>query len=206
LADRSVDLVAINAALHHMPDPQKVLKQIDHVLKPGGYFALGFEPNLIHFSSPIMPHLSRGMDRLSWYASLQQNRRRWREWMGCQTRHKSNSDDPVINTMNNRLVQDGYIDQPLSTAELMDLVDPHSRNDDHHAGFDPFKLIRQSMPNYQVRLLFSSDYLGLSMRRWPMVRRIIDTMFRALAPRHGLLFSWLLRKPDHPAQKEEVCQ
>src|SRR5690606_37810793 len=36
--DGSVDIVALNAALHHLPSPERALLEIDRVLRPGGVF------------------------------------------------------------------------------------------------------------------------------------------------------------------------
>jgi len=75
----SADLVVMNAGLHHVPDAGAVLGEIDRILRPGGVFALGFEPNRAHFASPVFCGMSRVLDRLCWYASLRQNGRRLRK-------------------------------------------------------------------------------------------------------------------------------
>jgi len=233
LADRSVDLLAMNASLHHVPSPMAVLREIDRVLRPGGCFALGFEPNRAHFASAAMTHLSGGLTRMSWYASPRQNVRRLRTWrftvhpkahvapasrrwvfraLGCtlgrsggtgrDERQTSGTDSPsedvVAAVINERLLGDGLIDEPLPEDRLLDLVDPHARG--RAVGLDPAALIRETMPNYRVNLLNSSDYLGETMRRWPTVRSLVDAILRTVAPCHGSLFSWLLRKPDDTSE------
>jgi len=44
-ADDSFDGAFMVACLHHLPDPLRSLREIVRVLKPGGIFALGTEPN-----------------------------------------------------------------------------------------------------------------------------------------------------------------
>lgn len=209
LADRSVDLLAMNASLHHVPSPIAVLREIDRVLRPGGFFALGFEPNRTHFASSAMTHLSGGLTRLSWYASPRQNMRRLRTWCavrssqtGRATRPQRDADAPcedvIASVMNERLLNDGLIAEPLPEDRLLDLVDPYARG--RAVGFDPAHLICETMPDYRVKLLNSSDYLGETMRRWPTVRGFVDAAFRTVVPRHGSLFSWLLCKPDHASE------
>jgi ubiquinone/menaquinone biosynthesis C-methylase UbiE len=197
LADSSVDLICINAALHHLPRPAAALREIDRVLSPGGYFALGFEPNREHFDSPLFRRLTKGLDRLRWYASPTQNRRRLRKMVGRQDRALKNHDDVLADAINNKLLSTGLIDRPLSMSDVLNLVDPHSRDehDEQQAGFVPFALLRESMPEYVLYHLNSSDYLGLSARLLPVLRRVADVTLNRLAPRHGLLFSWLVRKP-----------
>ena len=102
--------------------------------------------------------------------------------------------------MNERLLSDGLIAEPLSEARLLDLVDPHARGREDGGGLDPAALIRETMPDYSLHLLTSSDYLGETMRRWPTVRGLVDATLRTVAPRHGSLFSWLLCKPDDSSE------
>lgn len=209
LADRSVDLLAMNASLHHVPSPVVVLREIDRVLRPGGFFALGFEPNRTHFTSDAMIHLSGGLTRMTWYASPRQNMRRLRTWCGSRSSNNrwvaremsgadSPSEDVVAALMNERLLSDGLIAEPLPEDRLLDLVDPYARG--RVAGLDPATLIPKTMPEYRVIFLNSSDYLGETMRRWPTVRCLIDATLRSVAPRHGSLFSWLLCKPNDSSE------
>ncbi len=196
LPDGSVDLFAINAALHHMPDPPAVLGEIDRVLKPGGFFALGFEPNARHFGS-AMTSVSRGIDRLVWYASPRQNLRRLRARLGCGgIRSWSDENDArVARLINQSLIEELWIKSPLTTAGILDLVDPHARGAEECAGFDAIDLLAKSFPGYEVVRLISSDYLGEAARGSRALRGLADATLRALVPAHGSLFSWIIRKP-----------
>lgn len=194
IADAAVDLVAINASLHHVPEPAMALREIDRILRPCGWFALGFEPNHRHFACPMLAALSRTIARAGWYASPAQNWRRLHEYAGCgQTR--ADHPDVLAQAMNDRLIADGFISVPLATPRILDLVDPHARGADDHAGFDPAELLCRFMPGYFAHALICSDYLGEGGRRLPVMRRVVDTVLRTMLPAHGSLFSWLLRKP-----------
>ena len=208
LPDASTDLVAINASLHHVPDPRMVLREVDRILRPGGFFALGFEPNRTFFSSKPLRNLSTGLSRMSWYLSPKQNRRRltrlaerWRPAMEAAFRDDRRrageppEEDVLARTMNERLLREGLIATPFPPDRLLDLVDIHARGGDEGGGFHPLALIRESLPDYFAYLFESSDYLGETGRRWPRVRQLVDTTLRMFAPEHGSLFSWLLRKP-----------
>jgi hypothetical protein len=200
LADGSVDLVAINAALHHLPEPEATLLEIDRLLKPGGHFALGFEPNKTHFSSPTMVALNRGLARVSWYASPHQNVRRLREKLGFASTKSVASRDVLAAAINDRLMTEELTAAPLSEAELLDLVDPHTRGADE-GGFDATQLLGDVMCGYDVLQLVWSDYLGQTGRHTPVVRNVVDAALRRCRSCHGSLFSWLVRKPMTGAQR-----
>jgi ubiquinone/menaquinone biosynthesis C-methylase UbiE len=198
LAATSVDLVAINASLHHMPDPVHVLGEIDRVLRPGGYLALGFEPNRAHFESRALVGLGTILARLHWYAGPRQNWRRLRTRLhlaSIATASEPVEEAAILNAMNRALQREGLVSQPLPGGELLDLVDPHARGEGHAAGFDPGGLITRTLPGYRTCLLITTDYLGETARYWPTARALADALLRAFMPGHGSLFSWLLRKP-----------
>jgi ubiquinone/menaquinone biosynthesis C-methylase UbiE len=51
---RSFDMVTVNSLLHHVYDYRAVLREIDRVLKPGGYLVLAHEPNREFFQSRLV--------------------------------------------------------------------------------------------------------------------------------------------------------
>lgn len=197
LPNESVDLFAVNAALHHMPNVGAVLGEIDRVLKPGGWFALGFEPNLHHFSS-LMSSLSRGFDRLAWYASPRQNARRVRQLLtpgDASHRHPAAiSAERVARAINTALSDEQYATEPLTPDALLNLVDAHARGAEQSAGFDPASLLQRYFPRYHVARLVTSDYLGETPRRCRPFREAADATMRLMWPAHGSLFSWLVCK------------
>ena len=206
LASGSVNLLAINAALHHLPDSSAVLAEIDRVLKPGGWFALGFEPNRTHFRSPLAGCV-RVLDRMSWYGNWEQNRRRLGQLAArCRRSLTIPTTMPAMNAgplsdmaaaeiISQQLHAEGAIGEHLSPTSVMDLVDPHARGGGEEQGFDFRQLLQQHLDKYQVHSLTCTDYLGESVRRFPTVRRMADCLLSIAAPRHGSLFSWLIRKP-----------
>ncbi len=199
LPDASVDLVAVNASLHHMPSPTRVLGEIDRILRPGGFFALGFEPNRAYFQCRALAGLDVAMARMHWYASPRQNWRRLRDRLPgafLRAAHDDASEAAVIREMNRTLQLEGLITRPMSGGRILDLVDPHSRGEDGAAGFDPGELITKALPTYRICVLFTTDYLGETARFWPTARKVTDAVFRAFIPGHGSLFSWLLRKTE----------
>ena len=47
-------MLTVNSFLHHVYDYRAVLREIDRVLKPGGYLVLAHEPNREFFRSPLI--------------------------------------------------------------------------------------------------------------------------------------------------------
>ena len=43
--DESLDIVTMNSVLHHIKETEKFLQEIERVVKPGGIFLIGHEPN-----------------------------------------------------------------------------------------------------------------------------------------------------------------
>jgi len=196
LPDESMDWVTLNAGLHHIPRPEEALREIARVLKPGGYFALGFEPNARFFSSLIPLFLEKILSYACWYLSPRRNFHRMKRMLGCDGEHDSESARLIA--MNQALVDEGLIDAPLSLVELRELVDWHTHDqteEDEGQGFGAEQLIDRLFPGYVVEYIRYTDYGGAALKRHPLLRALYDATMRALFPGRGQVFSWILRKP-----------
>jgi ubiquinone/menaquinone biosynthesis C-methylase UbiE len=192
--DVSADWVTLNAGLHHVPEPGRVFGEIDRVLKVGGYFCLGFEPNAEFFSSRVLPQLQKIIWHAFWYLSPHRNFYRLRRWLG---RPRTCAADEHLCTVNSVLLREGLIEKPLSLAELRGLVDVRLRADEDHGdvtGFAPQEIIARYFPHYTVELVIFGDYGGEMVRRHPWLRGLLDNAIGALWPRKGMLFSLIIRK------------
>jgi ubiquinone/menaquinone biosynthesis C-methylase UbiE len=195
--DQSIACVTMNAGLHHVPNWQKCLQEVDRVLVPSGVFCLGHEPNQLYFNSNFLVKLERLIWHLFWYASPRQNARRWRKITGKQENTTYELSEN-LDEINAALLSEGLVDEPLSTDKLRKLVDPHTHQEDGSSkgGFDASKIVASHFPGYKVEVLYFSDYGGDMLRKLPAFRRMFDSMLTALFPGQGRLFSLVLRKPD----------
>ena len=196
LPDGSADWVSMNAGLHHIPDPMSALREVDRVLKPGGFFCLGHEPNAGFFSSRLLFGLERVIWHLFWYISPVRNLKRIMRKLGWKERqYEAHEHLAEINTT---LLKEALIESPLSLAELRNLVDVHTHGEDgdkHKTGFDINQLIREAFPAYTVEKVLCGDYGGEMLRKHLWLRALFDGLMRVLFPGKGRLFSWILRKP-----------
>ncbi len=196
LPDGRADWVSLNAGLHHIDPPEPVLREVDRVLRPGGRFCLGYEPNAAFFASAGPYRLERLIWHAFWYLSP---RRNWRRLRRRLARPAGGTDaGEHLEAINQALMRDGLIARPLALAELRDLVDVHTHDDQGHqrrVGFVPDELRRRHFPDYHVELTLFTDFGGEMLRPHRLLRAAFDALMRTLFPGRGRLFSWILRKP-----------
>ena len=197
IGDSCADWVSLNAGLHHLANLTSVLAEIDRVLKPGGYFCLGHEPNAAFFRSRWLYRLERFIWNLFWYGSFSRNMKRIKRKLGLRiNEYEQHEHLDIINT---RLQTEGLLDTPMSIAELRDLVDVSSHEqeeeEDNSSGFHVLELLDRHFARYHMEVIYYSDYGGEMLHHHPGIRRIYDGVMRKLAPDKGRLFSWILRKP-----------
>ena len=194
--DESVDWVTINAGLHHIPQPKKALKEVDRILKRGGYFFLGFEPNARFPSSGAPYWLERFLWHVFWYLSPRRNFKRVARKLGRPGPHPNETEH--LDAINQVLVQEGLIEKPLSLPDLRELVDVHSRQTDadhNETAFVTDELLNRFFPSYRIHYLRYTDYGGEMLKRHPWLRAAYDKVMAAMFPGKGRLFTWVLQKP-----------
>jgi len=195
LEDGSADWVTMNAGLHHLPSPARVLGEVDRVLRPGGRFCLGHEPNAAFFNSRFLPRFERLIWHGFWYLSPSRNVKRLVRWFG--PRHKPPESPEHLGAINEVILKEGLAARPLTLADLHDLVDPHTHADQDHqgeAGFHVDELLSNHLRGYVLESLRFTDYGGEMLQKYLPVRRLFDELMGRLFPCKGRLFSFVLRK------------
>jgi 2-polyprenyl-3-methyl-5-hydroxy-6-metoxy-1,4-benzoquinol methylase len=56
--EKLFDIVVCNSLLHHILEPDALFELIDGLLKPGGYFIMGHEPNKAFYHNTVLQHIS----------------------------------------------------------------------------------------------------------------------------------------------------
>jgi len=195
LPDAVADWVSMNAALHHIPDPENVFREIHRVLKPGGRFCLGYEPNAAFFNSPGVFRAERLIWNAYWYLSPRRNVSRVLRRLGIRRLEGPNNEH--LDLVNQRLLEEGTRSSALSLDELRALVDVRSNSGschDHSRGFSVPEILNRHFDGYDLEKLVFSDYGGEMFRKSGCFRSLYDGLMRRLASGKGQLFSCILLK------------
>lgn len=181
LKDESIDVVTINAVLHHLPGYEKCLAEIDRVLKKGGIITVAHEQNRAFFRSRIFTILAMVYKRLGGGMHIS---------------------DSVHKKVNDGLKKKGLINADLSKEQVMKMVDVHSPIEqsafgiDTQKGFLPDDLIRSSFAGYRTLVLkkYSTFFYRPALKNNVIMRSLLK-MFNVLILRdNGPLFSFIVRK------------
>lgn len=131
-ADRSQDLVTVNAVMHHLSRPGDFCREIDRVLRPGGHVMVGHEPNRAHFAHrilawnywmllPLADWKLFGYEILLRLGLFEPLRRPLEAVLPELRLHNR-----LMDAVNERLLAEGEIDSPLPAAGLSALLDANS--------------------------------------------------------------------------------
>ncbi|MCK6556206.1 class I SAM-dependent methyltransferase [Candidatus Binatia bacterium] len=178
--DGSFDMLAANSLLHHCFDYRAVIRELDRVLKPGGYLVLAHEPNRDFFRSPLI--------RIAASA--------WKV-MGFGMRVPRDTCAEI----NSRLRGFRPVATDLSPADILRLVEFHSPVEqgpiriDRDKGFSLPHLLAENLADYTVVECrqYSTFYIRPQIDTASGFGRVARAAARLLAGK-GNLFSAVLRK------------
>lgn len=154
----SIDFITINSVLHHIPDFEPFFKEIDRVLKDNGYLIIGHEPNKKFFQSKFLWANSQIISQILHPRQFLIQVLKWLKLYNALKAAylKINKDklwtDPTFKELNQKLLEEKIILQPMSELELAEIVDYNSatagkfRKD---RGIDIDEINKVYLPNYQ---------------------------------------------------------
>ena len=167
------DLITCNATMHHFPLVDKFLKELQRVLAKDGTLIIGFEPNRKFWTNRLVSLTYRVISKVKEF---------------LQTSSLTTSYNLVCQRVNERLLQEGIINSPLSCIEILKNVDIHSPNAgeriDYDKGFDIDELIKQDFQNFDTKKIYHYD-------NSPQFFGIYN---RLLFPKSAPQFSLILKK------------
>jgi ubiquinone/menaquinone biosynthesis C-methylase UbiE len=174
------DLVAVNSFLHHVFDYRSVLREIDRVLRPGGYLVLAHEPNR-EFFRPRGHRIAASLWKLVGF--------------------RMSVPAELCERINARLRAAKLAPADLGADEILRYVEYHSPIEqrpfgiDPSKGFSPQELLAGELTDYAVAELdaYSTFSHRPLLERHPRLQRLARAAARLVAG-EGNLFRAVLRK------------
>ena len=178
--DSSFDAVTFNSVLHHVPDYHVFLKEVNRVLKDGGCLAFAHEPNKSFFNS-IFLRIVASVYKLAGF--------------GMEIT------DSMQEKINDKLRDNGVIEEGLSKEEIIKMVDFHSPVEqssigiDKDKGFVPSEMISNNLASFEILELreYTTYFHRPFLERNVWIRKLIEGGVRLFGGR-GNLFSLIARK------------
>ncbi len=203
LPDGCANVVTINSVLHHVPELEAFLREVDRVLAAGGRLVIGHEPHRPFFARRLLRWNSQ-LAALALAPGVALAAALYRTGlMGPALRFLApfsralRTQRDLVAEVNRRLIAAGAVSRPLGAGEIVAIVDIHSPTaGGYHPqrGIEIGSLARQFLPGYR-RLHFETyNHLG----KVPVERGLARRYAQWLARRHpdlGSQFLAVLEKP-----------
>lgn len=188
------DVITMNSVLHHLKDTQSFLSEVDRVLAPNGVLMIGHEPNRRFRESLFMRFNYQCMravflTREAIVAALRKvGLYEWALKLYYRLRPgKQGRADEMAQTINEVLLSEGLVKQPLRAEEIPGITD--IRDDE---GFEPNSLLS----GYRVEYLETYNHLltvSVNRPNNPVVRWYGTTLQRKY-PNKGATFFAVYKK------------
>jgi len=219
---KSFDAVTANSFVHHVPDLARLFSEIDRILKPGGLFIVGHEPNLLHFRSPGLARwariLSLAGDPLGSAVGLARALRLdrlaarcgWRKRIrgavlrarGAEFAEQVRRTEAILDRVGEQMTSEGLLPAPPTREQLARWIDFHSPTAgdavEPERGLDVEWVRKDALPDYELLHRESYDHLfsgGHATRRTALLR-CLDRWLARCYPDAGRTLSFVLQKPE----------
>ena len=184
------DIVMMNAALHHLPKYECFLKGVDNILKKGGVFCLGHEPNRSFYTNSSLMQINDTVFKLLWYTSPTNIKNKFLKIAGKKA---LTMEERVIIRLNDILLEKDYVDRALSVDEVREIVDVHSKKPLDERGFDIDHLMAIFNNSYEKIYFDTINHSGMPTYN-RLVVSLIETLLKRHYPNDGQLFNVVMRK------------
>ena len=169
IEDQSVDLVTLNSVLHHLPQTAESLAEVSRVLKPGGLLIIAHERFLME---AIMKRL--GLKKL------------FDEKFQDQSGYT-----PKLEKVNQQLIAEGLISEPLSPWKMGKIVDYYSAT-----GFSVKEILKAYLPGYQMIFFetYNHLYRVFMYAHRNLILKWYNGLLSKLFPKNGATFTAVFKK------------
>lgn len=189
VADTSVDLLTMNSVLHHIPDTDFFLKEVKRVLKPGGYVIIGHEPNSRFYANKVIWTIYRMLYLLYHPQAITDTLAR-RGISRRKTIDTAVEEDPAVKRINEALLSEKLITEPLTRSTINAIVDYYSIS-----GFD-LTSIQASLSGFTLAHIETYNHLYwiyMEHHRNPFIKGL-DFLLAKLFPRDGKTMMFVFKR------------
>lgn len=193
LENASIDIVTLNSVLHHLPETEKIFKEINRVLKPGGLLIIAHEPNQDFFRHKFL-----------WF-----NYKLWRlltsprflleammKRLGLKMVFEKHFQDqsrytPAWAKVNQELIKAGLVVEPLSPWKMGKIVDYYSAS-----GFSVAEIKKKYLPDYQMVFFetYNHLYRVFMYAHKNVILRAYNNLLSKIFPKKGATFTAVFKK------------
>ena len=202
LESNMFDYITLNGVLHHVPDLLAFFKEINRLLKVNGRLIIGGEPNRAFVTHPFLFNNYRFFSmffvpqqlflailrKLKLVQFALKKFQRFSQTIGTYNR--------ITEEVNKQLQREGIVNHPLSTDELIEIIDIHSPTaGGYHKerGIDIFKILKLHLQNFEVEYYETHEHLY----RASYVNKFtvwFDSFLKRNFPESGAIFFIVLKK------------
>ncbi len=213
------DFITLNSVLHHLPGIKAFFKSADLALKDGGFLILGHEPNRGFYSEKvcwIASNFCKGCTSPRHALSLvlrYTGIRKLLTVVGLRSLlskyfHRGSVRTAMLDSVNERLMEEKIIASHLSHEEIVQAVDIHSptagENIDPARGFDVQEIQRLYLPDYEIRYFETYNHLGETAHNNRFTKRL-ERYLRLTYPESGATLFVVLQKKLSGQKECESC-
>ena len=190
----SIDIVTMNAVLHHIPNIDKFLSEVDRILKPGGIVSIALEPNEKFYKNKFL------MRRYKLFMLFFNTKQAIKNIVGRKKmfnifqkiyylfnkskKYKLDINVNAENKINELLLKEKLISNPLSSEEISKMVDCNADR-----GIDPTRILT----NYKKVYFKTYDHLFLATTKNKLAKNYVYNLERKF-PEENSAFFIVLRK------------
>lgn len=198
LTSNSLDYITLNSVLHHIPNQATFFKEINRLLKTGGYLIIGHEPNRPFYSHRFLWNNYRYVSFVVYPRQfvLSILRRFGLTQIAAGLKPEVKTESKLVEGVNKRLLQEGIIKTPLSGSRLTEIVDIHSPTaGGYHKdkGIDISEIIKEQLPNFSIEYFDTYNHL-CKVSSKNRFTKCYDSALRSGFPKTGATFMAVLRK------------
>lgn len=184
LFDENHVLIAMNSVLHHIPDPQKLLKQFARLLQIGGVVMFAHEPNRRAYNNNLIQGLSKGRTYLRNYLSRID---------GPNTLNITNN---YTNLVAEEVNKSGLLPWKVTVEEIVQVANvqvPHENKPRKmRLGFD-LEEIQSWLPGFNMIYWSTKGYLGTYASPKKSIQ-ILEYLLSKIYPMDGRLLTGVFQK------------